>query len=207
MLVMVLVSLPSRCAGCSRMPTIPMQAYFQVSQDLDWLKKHYSIMTQWASYLITDGLIPAEQLSTDDFAGTLANQTDLAIKAIVGIGAMGEIAAQTGHKINATYYRDVSREYIEKWIELAISKDGGHAKLAYQDDASWGTLYNLYGVRDVQHSAKADSDILHRCRTGSSTLTSSRTRSMTCNRPSTSPSPTSTVCPLTAATPCVVPPS
>lgn len=104
-------------------------------------------MAQWTSYLITDGLVPAEQLSTDDFAGTLANQTDLAIKAIVGIGAMGELASHTGHKTNATYYRDVSREYIDKWIEMAVSKDGGHTKLAYQDDKSWGTLYNMYGVR------------------------------------------------------------
>lgn len=117
-----------------------------MTNDKAWLSEHYDILLQWTRYLVSDGLIPAEQLSTDDFAGTLANQTDLAIKAIVGIGAMAEIAAQVGNKANASYYRHVAEEYVDKWIELAVSEDGSHTKLAYQDDASWGTLYNLYGV-------------------------------------------------------------
>lgn len=46
---------------------------------IPFLKTHYRIMKQWAEFLIEDSLIPATQLSTDDFAGTLANQTDLAM--------------------------------------------------------------------------------------------------------------------------------
>ena len=54
--------------------------------------------------MIEDSLIPAEQLSTDDFAGTLANQTNLAIKGIVGIKAMSEIAALVGDTTRANNY-------------------------------------------------------------------------------------------------------
>jgi hypothetical protein len=62
-------------------------AYYQATGDAPWVDKHYTALLQWTGYLVSDGLVPAEQLSTDDFAGTLSNQTNLAVKAIVGIGA------------------------------------------------------------------------------------------------------------------------
>jgi hypothetical protein len=46
-------------------------AYWQMSHDTEWVEKYYDILTQWTTYLIEDGLVPAEQLSTDDFAGEL----------------------------------------------------------------------------------------------------------------------------------------
>ncbi|EPQ25643.1 uncharacterized protein PFL1_06780 [Pseudozyma flocculosa PF-1] len=112
-----------------------------------WLRSHYAIMKQWAEFLIEDSLIPATQLSTDDFAGTLANQTNLAIKGIEGIAAMGAIADMLGESADAKSYRNVSTTYVKLWQGFALSKDKSHTKLAYQDDASWGTLYNLFGDR------------------------------------------------------------
>ncbi|PWY98696.1 DUF1793-domain-containing protein [Testicularia cyperi] len=114
---------------------------------LPFLERHYDIMKQWTEFLIEDSLIPAAQLSTDDFAGTLANQTDLAIKGIEGIAAMGVIADKLGHTKDAKNYRNVSTTYIKQWQEYAISHDKSHTKLAYQTDMSWGTLYNLLGDR------------------------------------------------------------
>ena len=62
------------------------------------------MLDQWTQFLITDSLIPANQFSTDDFAGQLANQTNLAIKGIVGIGAMAEIAKLLGDEDKASNY-------------------------------------------------------------------------------------------------------
>jgi hypothetical protein len=62
------------------------------------------LLEQWTEFLITDSLIPAHQLSTDDFAGTLENQTNLAIKGIIGIGAMGEISKLLGEPAKAANY-------------------------------------------------------------------------------------------------------
>ncbi|CEH18783.1 hypothetical protein CBOM_05493 [Ceraceosorus bombacis] len=112
-----------------------------------WLKQHYSIMQQWAQFLIEDSLIPATQLSTDDFAGELANQTNLALKGISGIAAIGEVATLLGKHSDAKQYQNVSATYIQSFYGFSISKDGSHTKLAYQDDSSWGTLYNLFGDR------------------------------------------------------------
>ena len=47
-------------------------AYAQRTGDTDYLVVHYPKLSQWAEFLIEDSLIPASQLSTDDFAGTLA---------------------------------------------------------------------------------------------------------------------------------------
>ena len=50
----------------------------------DSTHRQTDILDQWTSFLVDDSLIPEHQLSTDDFAGTLANQTNLAIKGTVG---------------------------------------------------------------------------------------------------------------------------
>ncbi|KAH9943507.1 uncharacterized protein BXZ73DRAFT_97546 [Epithele typhae] len=56
-------------------------SYIQKTNDTSLVTSFVkSLLDQWTQFLIEDALIPAEQLSTDDFAGTLANQTNLAIK-------------------------------------------------------------------------------------------------------------------------------
>ncbi|KAA1098242.1 hypothetical protein PGT21_031321 [Puccinia graminis f. sp. tritici] len=122
-------------------------AYYQLTNDDEWLVKHYVILKQWAGFLVDDGLIPAEQLSTDDFAGTLANQTNLALKAIVGIGAMAEIAHKSGYKEEGESFRNIAEQYVDHWIGFSLSESRNHTKLAYQLHDSWGTLYNLFGDR------------------------------------------------------------
>jgi hypothetical protein len=47
-------------------------AYAQRTGDTAYLTKHYNILDQWTQYLIEEALIPANQISTDDFAGSLA---------------------------------------------------------------------------------------------------------------------------------------
>lgn len=51
---------------------IMMLLYARRSGNTDYLKEHWGILEQWAQYLIEDAKIPADQLSTDDFAGPLA---------------------------------------------------------------------------------------------------------------------------------------
>jgi hypothetical protein len=113
-------------------------------QSLRWLEKSYHLWTQWTGYLVDFSLEPHNQLSTDDFAGWLALQTNLALKGIVGIKAMSEIASSLGHRDDAKYYANISETYISKWQELGISRDGTHAKLAYNWYGSWTTLYSLF---------------------------------------------------------------
>ncbi|KAH9464733.1 hypothetical protein MJO29_001605 [Puccinia striiformis f. sp. tritici] len=126
---------------------IMVLSYYQLTKDVDWLKKHYNTLKQWAQFLVDDGLVPAEQLSSDDFAGKLANQTNLALKAIVGIGAMSQIALATGDQDTGSKLRLTAEDYIAKWAKFALADNGQHTKLAYQLNDSWGTLYNLFADR------------------------------------------------------------
>ena len=109
-----------------------------------WLGRSYELWKQWTGYLIEYTLEPENQLSTDDFAGWLALQTNLALKGIVGIKAMSELSEVIGNDKDAKYYRNISEIYIKKWEEFGMSRDGSHAKLAYDWYGSWTTLYSLY---------------------------------------------------------------
>lgn len=119
------------------------------------MKRHYNTLTQWAKFLVDDGLVPAEQLSSDDFAGKLANQTNLALKAIIGIGAMSHLAVATGDTDLGSQLRSTAEDYISKWSKYALADNGLHTKLAYQLDDSWGTLYNLFAVESSAFGSEA----------------------------------------------------
>lgn len=129
-----------------------------------FLEKYYDILAQWTGFLIEDSLVPARQLSTDDFAGPLANQTDLAIKGILGVGAMAEIAAWVDKPHAAKRYRRLAENYVQRWANYSIARDGSHIKLAYQADKSWGTLYNLFADRllNLQLVPRSIYDVLER---------------------------------------------
>jgi len=118
-------------------------AYAQRTGDTGYLDAHYPILSQWAKFLVEESLIPANQLSTDDFAGTLANQTNLAIKGIIGLKAMSQIAQLTNHDDT---YGEVADRYLEGWKGFGINSQATppHTTLSYGDSNSHGLLYNIY---------------------------------------------------------------
>jgi hypothetical protein len=125
---------------------IMILAYVQRSRNIEYIKQHYTILKQWAEYLVEDSLYPAEQLSTDDFAGHLANQTNLALKGIIGIEAMSQLSKLVGEDEDAQIYTTIAHDYITKWQALTIdtSDDFPHTMLNYGNTTTWGLLYNLY---------------------------------------------------------------
>ncbi|KXT04280.1 hypothetical protein AC578_7941 [Pseudocercospora eumusae] len=109
-----------------------------------WVSRTYRLWKQWTGYLEEFSLYPQNQLCTDDFAGWLPLMTNLALKGIIGIKAMSELAEVVGEKEDAKYYRNISSSYIKEWEVQGMSRDGGRAKLAYNWYGSWTTLYSLY---------------------------------------------------------------
>ncbi|KAI2466192.1 DUF1793-domain-containing protein [Annulohypoxylon bovei var. microspora] len=119
-------------------------AYYKFTGDERWLTSHYELLAQFAQYLIDFSLVPSAQLSTDDFAGELANQTNLAIKGIVGLQAMSAIARVVGNGEAASTFAEAASSYYDQWEDLAIDPSGRHTLLAYQWRSSWGLLYNVF---------------------------------------------------------------
>ena len=103
--------------------------------------KHWDVLTIWADYLKKEGLDPDNQLCTDDFAGHFAHNTNLSIKAIMGVAGYGKMAGMLGKKEIADSYLAAAREMAGKWI--AMAKDGDHYKLTFDKPGTWSQKYNL----------------------------------------------------------------
>jgi hypothetical protein len=85
-----------------------------------------------------------------------SNQTNLALKGILGIGAMSQIANLTGHSDTAANYSTIAHDYMSQWLTLGFALDANppHAKLSYgsvnsNTNSTWGLLYNLFADREL----------------------------------------------------------
>ena len=107
-----------------------------------YVEKYFDIMTTWADYLVENGLHPANQLCTDDFAGHWAGNCNLAIKAIMGVAGYAEIAKMMGKDDVYTQYNAKAKEMAAAWEKETKVKD--HYELAYGAGAdTWSQKYNM----------------------------------------------------------------
>jgi hypothetical protein len=104
-------------------------------------QQYWPQLTKWAEYLRAKGLDPENQLSTDDFAGHLAHNANLSIKAIEGLAAYAEIARGLNRLDLARDYSAAAKEMAKEWERMA--KDGDHYKLAFDKPGTWSQKYNL----------------------------------------------------------------
>jgi hypothetical protein len=107
----------------------------------DLAREYWPILTKWARYLEEKGFDPENQLSTDDFAGHLARNANLSIKAILSLAATGAMARLLGRAEDADRLTTLARGMSTKWIDAAQEAD--HFKLAFDRPGTWSQKYNL----------------------------------------------------------------
>ncbi len=107
----------------------------------DFASQYWPELQKWARYLEQEGMDPANQLSTDDFAGHLAHNANLSIKAILAIDAYAVLAGKTSHSFDAIKYHKLAEGMAKRWMELAA--DGDHFRLAFDKPGTWSQKYNL----------------------------------------------------------------
>lgn len=98
-------------------------------------------LEKWVQYLVTYGADPGEQLCTDDFAGHLAHNTNLSVKAIMGIEAYSMLLEQIGDAQGREKYHAIAREMAADWEKRAFA--GDHYMLSFGTPDSWSLKYNL----------------------------------------------------------------
>ena len=116
-------------------------AISNIDGNTDWADRYWTTLTKWTNYLVENGQDPENQLCTDDFAGHLAHNANLAVKAIMGVAGYAMLCAQRGETDNFVYYMGKAREMATEWVRLA--REGTHFKLAYDRTGTWSQKYNM----------------------------------------------------------------
>ena len=116
-------------------------AIAKVDGNANYAAKYWKTITKWAEYLNEKGFDPENQLCTDDFAGHLAHNTNLSVKAIMGLASYAALCEMRGLNTEAQAYKNNAKELVQKWIQSA--DDGDHFRLAFDKPDSWSQKYNM----------------------------------------------------------------
>ena len=110
--------------------------------DFSFAGSHIGLLEKWCRYLIKYGEDPENQLCTDDFAGHLAHNCNLSLKAIMGIAGMSIILRNIGRERDADGYLRKARKMARSWLSRAANPDGSY-RLAFDREGSYSMKYNM----------------------------------------------------------------
>ncbi len=103
--------------------------------DTELFDENKDVMKTWVEYLVNFGYDPADQLCTDDFAGRLARNCNLSLKAILGIAAYADLSGDL-------YYMEKAKEMAKNW-ERDAKADHAGTRLTFDKGDSWSLKYNM----------------------------------------------------------------
>lgn len=123
---------------CGNMLLIVAAVCF-AKKDMAFFAEHKAVLKQWADYLVKMGYNPENQLCTDDFAGHLAHNCNLSVKAICALAAYAKLLEAAGE--SGSFYRAKAEEFAAVWETEAF--DGDHYRLTFDQAGSWSIKYNM----------------------------------------------------------------
>ncbi len=101
---------------------------------LDFANDMADLMKKWADYLTEYGYDPENQLCTDDFAGHLAHNCNLSVKAIVALGVYSRLSGDKS-------YGEKAKEMADRWMTDAKSETS--TRLVFDNEEGWSMKYNM----------------------------------------------------------------
>ncbi|MBQ8047581.1 MAG: DUF4965 domain-containing protein [Prevotella sp.] len=110
----------------------------------NYADRFWDTITTWTDYLAENGQDPENQLCTDDFAGHLAHNANLSLKAIYGVAGYALMCKIKGDMDNYNKYMDKAKAMITQWESDARASDGKHYNLTLDgNDNTWSQKYNM----------------------------------------------------------------
>jgi hypothetical protein len=116
-------------------------AVAKIDGNADFASNFCPALTKWAKYLEAKGFDPEKQLCTDDFAGHLAHNTNLSIKATMGLASYAMLCRMRGDVAEADRVLGIAKGFADRWTEEAA--DGDHYRLTFDRPGTWSQKYNL----------------------------------------------------------------
>ncbi len=116
-------------------------AICKTEKSADFAASYIDIIDKWSKYLVKYGKDPENQLCTDDFAGHMAHNVNLSIKAVMGLIGYSEILGMLGDDEKSSEYSRIAKEYAASLMERAKNQDGSY-RLAYDRPDTFSLKYN-----------------------------------------------------------------
>ena len=120
---------------------ILVSAICKADGEYSFAEDNFELLEKWSKYLIKYGKDPEHQLCTDDFAGHLAHNCNLSLKAIMGIVGFADILKNLGKENEAEKLLAVAKDYADSFIKNAENEDGSY-RLAYDRPGTFSLKYN-----------------------------------------------------------------
>ena len=115
---------------------LTVAAAVRADGDRSLAEENADLLRQWADYLVEYGYNPANQLCTDDFAGHLAQNCNLSLKAIVALGAYAQL-------FDAPKYAQAAKDMADRWVLDAKKQNGKGWRLTFDQEDTWSMKYNI----------------------------------------------------------------
>ncbi len=112
-----------------------------------FLGRYQALWARWADLLVTQLPSPPRQLTTVDYLGASAGNTNLAILGIVGLAAAATIAGLLGDETSARTWSAQAKDFASQWATLAMDRSGLHLDGDIGEAGSWSDLYNAFWDR------------------------------------------------------------
>ncbi len=112
-----------------------------IEKNTSFFDQYSDILASWVRYLEKYGMDPENQLCTDDFAGHLAHNCNLSLKAIMGIAGYS-LVLKMKNDPSAERYMNTARAMADNWVKSAADADGSF-RLTFDRPGTFSMKYNM----------------------------------------------------------------
>lgn len=112
-----------------------------IENNTAFFDRYSDILSDWVKYLEKYGMDPENQLCTDDFAGHLAHNCNLSLKAIMGIAGYS-LVLKMKNDPEAEHYMNIARSMADNWVKSAAEPDGSF-RLTFDRAGTFSMKYNM----------------------------------------------------------------